>query len=198
MKRRGVDENTSDHGIGGFASACFVRAEGGEAPVVMVLQKSQLDVILRIDELLCVKCIQIEAEGLLVGHLVLKACAELLVNVVLVLCVKDIIHLAVCPDGKAFLSGGGDEGPVDCLSEPEAGGIHNGDLRLGIGPEGRRDQGRHITSESVHYFRPEAQGLCLIIPKVPVAVIKVIDISPVPEAVSERSVSFSPVELRML
>ena len=164
----------------------------------MVLQKAQLDVILRIDELLCVQCIQVGAQRCLIGHLVLKACAELLMDVVLVLGVKDLEHLAVCPDGKTFLAGGGDEGPVYRLSEPEAGGIHLCDPCTGIGPEVRRNQGSHIASEPVHNPCPETQGLCLVIPEVPVAVVKVIDISPVTEAVSERSVGFSPVELRML
>ena len=117
----------------------------------MILQETELDVVLRIDDLLPVEGVEIGRQSLAERNLPFETVHELLMDVVLVFHVESLVKLGVSPDVQTLLPGLGHECPVHGLGKPYAvwSDFRNRPARLL--PELHRYQGRHIAAEAVHH-----------------------------------------------
>ena len=123
---------------------------------------------------------------------------EAIIDVIFVADIECLVNLrvgqahhspgAVC-NGKCGFNG---------LAQPEAMGVDLRNLLPGFQPERKRDQRSNIAAEAIYNTGPHFEGIYLVIPEIPVAVIQINDIQPFPGLVAERAVRLVIEPFRMI
>ena len=150
----------------------------------MVFKVAELDIVVRIDSFLSIDVFCVLSKA----NFALEIILEAIIYVVLVADIECLVNFrvgqahhsacAVC-NGKYGFNG---------LAQPEAIEVDLRNLFPCLQPELERDQRGNIAAEAVYNTSPHFERLYLVIPEIPIVVIKINYIKPFPHLVAETSV----------
>ena len=172
----------------------LLRNQKPRAQSVMIFQKTQLVIIVRVHRFLPVQRLCVCRERLLAGQIPV----EIPVNVIFVADVERAENLRIRRAGYPASSVVQNKRRLHRLREPDAARPHFFKFRSCLHPEFDRDHRRDVAPEAIHISCPDLQRFDLIVPERPVVIIEVDHIPPVACFVSERAVLLMEKPLRML
>ena len=118
--------------------------------LVVIFQETELEIVVRIGGVLVGNSGSILGKGNLSG----EALDKIVISVVIVSRVIGLVQLGIGVGSHAHAPDVGDKATVHGLAQPEAAGPDGFHFLPGLQPEFHRHQGRNITAEAVHDFRP--------------------------------------------
>ena len=161
-----------------------IRHKEGGAGTVMVFQKAQLDIVVRIEIFLPGKGGGIGLQRLFSA----QQAHPVVIDVVLVAQIKRLIDLAVRQAGHAPRTVVQREGGLHRLAQPQAVRPHPAYLAPRAQPELQRHKRRHIAAKTVHHGCPHLERFDLVIPQFRMAVIQINDVRPLADSIAKAAI----------
>ena len=150
----------------------------------MVFKVAELDIVVRIDSFLSIDVFCVLSKA----NFALEIILEAIIYIVLVADIECLVNFRVGQAHHSACAVGNGKYGFNGLAQPEAIGVDLRNLFPCLQPELERDQRGNIAAEAVYNTGPHFERLYLVIPEIPIGVIKSNYIKPFPHLVAETSV----------